>query len=283
MLVVGDTYQQRSFARTIRLPTVEIAVLVLGGRRWRFIVETVRRRAPVRRPKSWRRGAAAGSGVRSQHECPGAVLRNRPRFGDSRSVTMDRYLLSLLVLALGGCGGNAAPNDGGAGFATRVDSRKALGMLSTFEQMQLCNDIVSYTTSTLLPGICRRAALTITASTAQSDTGLPDGDLQQFCSSQYSSCLASSVGTGVDAQGADAGAMGGVQCDLSHLQPTCSATVADYTACLTDLDAVDRPLPSCGVATRALLIDLTSDGGFSVARPPSCTPVDECTVGDGGQ
>jgi hypothetical protein len=196
----------------------------------------------------------------------------------------DEGLLSvLLVTALAGCGGHSAPlNDGASGFTTRVDPKKALGTLDTSERTQLCKDIVSYTTSTLVPDACRRAALATTASAAQSDTSLTDADLQRSCASQDSACLASSVGTDAGAPGSDAAAVGSVRCDLSVLQPSCSATVAEYAACLTDLDAADKVLPSCEATTRAMLTDLASDGGFAVMRPTSCAPVDQCTSGDGG-
>jgi hypothetical protein len=197
---------------------------------------------------------------------------------------MGWALSSLLVAFLVSCGRDgAAPSDGGAAFTTRVDPKKALGTLSTFEQMQLCKDIVQYTTSTLLPDVCRRAALTVTASAARSDDSLTDADLQSSCASAYSTCLASSLGTDSGVAGSDGGAMGGVGCDLSALHPTCSATVADYAACLTHLHDAVSSLPSCDATTRSLLVPLALDGGLNTARPPSCGPVDQCSSADGKQ
>lgn len=193
-------------------------------------------------------------------------------------------LPALVVVVLVGCGGQGADRrDGGRGFATRVDSNKALGMLSDAERTQLCDDVVTYTTATLVPDVCRRAALTITASMAQADSGLSDADLQSACASQYGACLASSGGSDAGAPASDAASMSGVHCDLSTLQPTCSATVADYAACLTDIDAADSGLPSCEAIARATLIDLASDAGLVAARPPSCSVVDQCSSGDAGR
>lgn len=190
-----------------------------------------------------------------------------------------------MMVVLGACSSHgSSSNDGGDGFITSVDHRKTIGQLGPDERTRLCADASAYLSGTLVPDLCRHAALVVTAQTAQMSADLADADLQTSCVAYAENCKTSVDGGGAFIPGQqDGSAGGGITCDLSTVQTSCAASVADFVACLSETDAAYRESPSCSAVTRELLAAFLSDGGVAAARPPSCAVVDQCLASrDGG-
>ena len=140
-----------------------------------------------------------------------------------------------------GSGGGVAGSGGGGGSAvTSISGSKPLGTLTAAESTQLCDDTKAYFKSAISKAnSCKFSALSNAASTsAPSDTVL-----QTNCASMETSCNASAT-------------MGpGTSTSCFPPPATCTATVAQYSACISDEAALltqsANTLPSCAAVRLA--------------------------------
>jgi hypothetical protein len=168
-----------------------------------------------------------------------------------------------------GMGGKSGSSDGGTGggsgnSVTTVSRTKAISALSAAEATQLCNDTYSYfDTAVPRATACKWNGL----SRAASSSSHTQDQLQQGCALADNSCLQS-----------DAGAFTNPGC--GDLPANCTATVAQYAACVTDevtafKQTVDG-FPECNVVTlpdTSAIFDALAGG----TPPASCTSLgDAC-------
>ncbi len=160
--------------------------------------------------------------------------------------------------------GTGSGGAGGGASITTVSGGKTLGSLTPSEATQLCNDTYSYYGKAISEAtLCKSAGLTYGLSSSPAT----DSQLQQNCASQQSACLnAGPATTGCRA-----------------IPASCTATVAQYSTCITDEasafnDGVNG-LVGCGTVT---LADFAAIWSFVTADPPaSCTAVtDLCAALD---
>jgi hypothetical protein len=177
----------------------------------------------------------------------------------------------------GGSGGTSTAGTGGAngggtggsgqsgGFMSSLPGSSQIGTLSMDQLQTLCDEFGAYSLNSSLGSdtkeiTCRFSAL-LSAAFTNPQT---DSDLQAACQTAYDSCTTQS------------------QQDMCNTtpDPSCTATVAEYTACVNDatalLHATLDSIPSCSEVT---LADLDSDGGSSdqTMTPASCQAVEnEC-------
>jgi hypothetical protein len=157
-------------------------------------------------------------------------------------------------------GGGGAGGDGGGGSITTLGGSKPLGGLTPSEATQLCDDTYAYFEQAISkPTLCKWTGLTY----AVSSSAPTDAQLQKNCTSLETSCL--EAGAAIPS--------------CRDIPTTCTATVAQYSACIVDkTDALNKSvgeLASCATVTMTDLPavwDLTT-----VDPPPSCTTVtDAC-------
>jgi hypothetical protein len=155
-----------------------------------------------------------------------------------------------------GSGASGAPSNGSDDFSSGVSGQKQLGSLTDQEFQGLCKKLSDhFSTGTIGQGVeeftCRFAGL-FAGATAQSDAAL-----QAACKSAYDQCIAAPTTTEETCTKPDA---------------TCTATVAEYDACINDaakaLVALGNVLPACDKLTLTSLemIDL----GEETEQPASC-------------
>lgn len=169
----------------------------------------------------------------------------------------------------GGSGpGGSSPGSSGAGgrpstasgdFSSGLSGDKQLGSLTDQEFAGLCQKLHDYvSTSSFLEKAeefsCRISGLFVaTLSNAQTDA-----ELQSSCKTAYNACLAAPTTTTETCTKPDA---------------TCTATVAEYEACMSDsIEAFGEALkavPACSELTLALLA-MSGDDMMS-QEPASCT------------
>jgi hypothetical protein len=148
-----------------------------------------------------------------------------------------RGLVVGAMLAMGvGCGGGGGPGSGwGDPIPTSVPGNKRFSDLTPAERDQLCTDLTQWAMSgPFLTDGCNASAWLATELAASFDTSMTDLDLQTTCQGLYDSCVA-----------------GGVTVDCNKVPTTCTATVGEYTTCLSDSTANLGGLPQCSALTRA--------------------------------
>jgi hypothetical protein len=144
-----------------------------------------------------------------------------------------------------GAGGSAGGTtgtggSGGGGSVTSISASKTLGSLTTAESTQLCDDTKAYfMTSISKANSCKFSALSMAASTSAPS----DAVLRTNCTSMETSCNASAT-------------MGpGASTSCFPPPATCTATVAQYSACISDqaglLTQNANTLPSCSAVRLA--------------------------------
>jgi len=164
----------------------------------------------------------------------------------------------------GGTGGNGSSGSGGTGggsSVTTLSGGKAVGALTMAEATQLCNDTYAYF-GTAIPKAtsCKWKGLIYAASSSAPSQSA----LQQACTTKETSCLST------DPWANNPG--------CSDIPSTCTATVAEYSACISDEVAAFIPtvngLPTCPTLTSTLpIIDAQTAG----TPPASCTSLgDKC-------
>ena len=161
-------------------------------------------------------------------------------------------------------GGAGSGGAGGGGSGTTVSNEKTLDSLTPSEATQLCKDTSSYFGQNISQAtLCKEAGLGYSISTSAPT----DAQLQQNCSGQEATCL----------QGGSAVA------NCTSISANCSATVAQYLTCITDMVARFNEkvgtLASCATVT---LSDLAAVWDFMTGDgPASCTSVtDKCPTLD---
>ena len=180
------------------------------------------------------------------------------------------------ALATGGSGGVSGDGKGGgaAGGATNFVSSLPggliLGALSDAQIQQLCEEAGRYYTalgSALQEGACRSAGI----SAALIAKAATDAEVRESCQGSYASCIAQPIGTS------------SLDCN-DRPDSNCSASVAEYAACLDDSSEALRTqlngLPSCQSLTAASLPALAA-GGAPGASPACATFVQKCPAAGG--
>jgi len=158
-----------------------------------------------------------------------------------------------------GSTGNAG-NGGGSAFTT-ISASKTLGMLTAAESTQLCDDTKAYFARAISKAnSCKFSALSNAASTSAPS----DAVLRTNCTSMETSCNASDV----------MGPGSGTSCFAPP--PTCTATVAQYAACIIDeaalLSQSASTLPSCS-AVRLADISPIFAAVEALYTVPGCMPL----------
>lgn len=229
------------------------------------------------------------------HGQPGTVERTVDGTGAPAPVLNGRLPLvrcAALVAALIGCSGGSAKSDAGkredGGAITTVDGSASLSNLSPSQMTQLCTDVNGFTAGTLVPDVCRLQAYFATVAAAAANQNESDTALRTACSATFEQCVGPSDAgiAGHDAGGLDGGACAG----LSSSQ--CTATVAELTSCLSDLNGAYQAIPACSALSRtSLTTDAASTGTKgTIPIPGSCVTLNaKCPgtglihLGDGGQ
>jgi hypothetical protein len=164
-----------------------------------------------------------------------------------------------------GCGSSSSsPNSAGT-FTTSVNGSKPLSALTNAEKLQLCKDATAYFQS---PGVihseCKIAGFIEAQLSVAFDGTLTDTQLQMECTQAVDQCA------NTDKDGGTSVTM----CNTDQPPPaSCTATVADYTACISAFpQALSGAAPECSTITRA---SLGADAGSlgSTADPttlPGC-------------
>jgi hypothetical protein len=171
-------------------------------------------------------------------------------------------LVIALVGPVAGCGSS------GSSGVTSVPGTKTLKDLTPAELATLCSDSASYF-RTHVTGTCKLAGFFTAALAAEFDTTMTDAQLQALCNQSVASCNSGA--------GADAGASSQT-CEAPPA--TCTATVSEYSACVTDdataINSAFGSIPACSSLTRASLNASTADAGSgSTSTPPaSCTTLE---------
>jgi hypothetical protein len=166
----------------------------------------------------------------------------------------------------GGSSGGGGTSGSSGSSVTTLSGTKALGALSTTEATQLCKDTYSYFNSSITQATaCRWTGL----SWAGSSSAPNQDTLRQFCTDHESTCLKGDASTSFASPGCD------------PLPSTCTVTVADYSACITD-HAADFTKTVTGLPTCSALksSDTTTLSGIQAADlPKSCTAItDKCAA-----
>jgi hypothetical protein len=167
--------------------------------------------------------------------------------------------LALLTLgtALAACGGG-----GGSSFSSGVDGSKPIASLSPDENTKLCKAAADYAKEHLSKGDAKEVGcrlIGIVGGIAGSLGGGGDAAIRSACKQTYDECMKSE---------------GTVMQDSTCSAPTgtCTATVADYEACVREapesLDDVRAKLPTCAEVTQASLASFQKD--VADARGPAC-------------
>src|SRR6185295_2019282 len=109
--------------------------------------------------------------------------------------------------------------DAGAGAVTSLCNSLVLNTLSPLEESQLCDDTGAYFKRTISrPNGCRFSA----HKNAASSSAPTEAQLQTSCTNAENAC------------GADAGPGPNLFASCSGVPATCTATIAQYTACVVD-------------------------------------------------
>ena len=158
--------------------------------------------------------------------------------------------------ATGGSSGSGGTGAGG-GSVTTLSGTKTIQALTTAEATQLCDDTYAYFGSAIPHATaCKWAGVAFAASSSAPTQEV----LTNNCTTHETSCPISNPG-------------------CSDLPSTCKATVAEYSACISDEVAVFiqavSGLPDCDTITRAALEPVNA--AMSADPPASCASLsDKC-------
>jgi len=157
------------------------------------------------------------------------------------------FVVAVVVFGATGCGGDS--KGGGAGarpIETSVDGSKTFDSLTPDEVTQVCKD--------LAPGLfdasCRFTAEITAGLAAASDATLTDAQLATACGDELNRCQTQFAPD---------------DCANVSAPPNCTATVAEYVACLVDYFAV---VPACVGLTRDAI-----NAAAAAPYPASCDTV----------
>jgi hypothetical protein len=161
----------------------------------------------------------------------------------------------------GGTGGSSAATggSGGGGTAavTTLAGTKAFKDLTDAELTQLCNDTFAYLGSSITSADrCKWAGLQASSSSSP----MSDAMMQMTCATQQDRCNSADGGTGSNSS-----------C-FGSIDPSCTATVAQYSACISDETAgfsnIVKGFPACSAVKVADIPSvMNAEGG---TPPASC-------------
>jgi hypothetical protein len=156
----------------------------------------------------------------------------------------------------GGSAGGGAGGGGGASFTT-VASTAIISTLPPADSMKLCDDTYAYfRTAIATADACKWKGLSF----ATSSSAPTEEQLRANCTEKETQCLA------------DPAAALGVNASCSF-PTTCTTTVAEYAACITDevafFNQTVSSMPSC--ATLTMVGTQAVSGALTAAPPASCT------------
>jgi hypothetical protein len=161
------------------------------------------------------------------------------------------FVAAVVLFGFGGCGDSSkGGGSGGRAIATSVSGSKTFSSLTPAEVTQVCQDIA--------PGVfdasCRHTGEVSAEMAVTADPTLTDAQLAAACTDSRDQCETQLMP---------------MDCANVTVPPDCSATVAEYVACLVDLFA---QVPACAGLTRAAI-----DATATAPRPASCvTFMDKC-------
>jgi hypothetical protein len=176
------------------------------------------------------------------------------------------WFAAACVSALSGvaCSSSSPPAE--PPFSSGLPPDSVLGGLGTADLAGLCTSRLNYLLSkpVVLEGNCRLAGGIMAAFAVIGGEAKTDADVQASCSKGYDQCEA--------ALASDAG-LGDVMC--SGPKPTCTATVREYEACVTDSVAIFQQFVDQTPACKDMkLSDVhVNDAGPSdpmIQNPASC-------------
>ena len=152
-------------------------------------------------------------------------------------------------------GGSGVGGSSGGNSVTTLDGSKPIGTLTTTEATQLCNDIYAYFGKTIDQAtLCKWSGL----SHANSTSPTSDSQFQQNCKSQETTCLTAGPATA----------------SCSAIPPSCTATVSQYSACISDKAApfnqAVSALPGCATVTKN---DSQGIWAYLSSDAPSCAAI----------
>jgi hypothetical protein len=151
-------------------------------------------------------------------------------------------------------GGTGGGGTSGGSSVTNLSGTEALGVLTPAEATQLCSDAYAYFGHAISRAIlCKWKGLAYSISSSAPT----DSALQANCTGQETACLEANPDSP----------------SCSDIPSTCTATVAEYSSCITDQAAAFTPtvsgLANCATVTRD---DLAAVWNFRTGDPPtSCT------------
>lgn len=154
-----------------------------------------------------------------------------------------------------GAGGSGSADAGGGTAITTIMGSKTLGSLTAAQGTQLCNDTSGYFGRNITKAqACKFGALSFSLSSSAPT----EADLRTGCTNTENDCNQSDAATGI-----------AVMC--SSIPPSCTATVAQYSACVVDQGALYETnlaaLPACSALTRADFDKITTS--LPNASPPA--------------
>ena len=170
----------------------------------------------------------------------------------------------LVVLVAMGCGSSSTSGGGGGSFNTSVSGNKSLSSLSDADKAQLCKDVDTFLkTPTVVAAQCKLAGFLAAALIVGFDQNATDAMLKTTCSQAVVACTSG----GGDASSGDSMNM----CTTDKFPATCTATVAELSACIQDFPKLSDNVPDCNSITRA---SLSADGGGGPTGMPATTACD---------
>ena len=185
-----------------------------------------------------------------------------------------RCFMGGAILLVVGCGSSGSSPNGGGAFTTSVSGSKPLGALTTAEKTQLCKDASAFLqSSNVVLAECKLAGVFEAEFSAAFDSTLTDTELRAACTDGVNQCVAS------EKDGGTSTTM--TTCNTDQAVPaSCTATVADYTACISTLpQSLGAAAPECNTITRASLgpdAGIGDSTGGSLNSPACVTLSTKC-------
>lgn len=181
------------------------------------------------------------------------------------------YLGALLVSVwfAAGCGSSSGGGAAGSGEVTSLSGSRALNSLSAAEAAKLCTDSGSYASAAVSQANACKFAAVFSASFSAPTT---DAEARAACMAIYTPCLSAPAQTNDT-------------CDA--IPATCTATVAQYSACMKDSIAAFNQtlavLPGCSTLKLSDLSDNSGGGagtaGGAAATEASCVTLEKACPG----
>ena len=172
---------------------------------------------------------------------------------------------SVLLGLVAGLLGTIACDDDPSKLSTGVDGSKAVGTVTPSEAEQICKSTETWAKRAIAEAkqkelTCRIGALVVAAGGLGGSTPSPEAQLRMACQTSFDQCMMAAF--------PDAGSVAPM---CQSFPAGCTATVAEYEACLNDVPQfVDRTimnLPRCETLTQLSLISLL---GLASTLPPTC-------------